>query len=37
MGHTRNNDIDAVYYNVSEKSLLAAKKRFEKYLTQILK
>ncbi|MDQ3190295.1 MAG: site-specific integrase [Bacteroidota bacterium] len=37
MGHSRNNDIDSVYYNVSEKNLLEAKKKFEKYLKQILK
>ncbi|MDQ3192820.1 MAG: site-specific integrase [Bacteroidota bacterium] len=36
MGHSLNNDIDNVYYNVSEKSLLAAKKQFENYLKQIL-
>ena len=36
MGHSRNNDIDSIYHNVTEKQLLEAKNSIEDYLNQLL-
>lgn len=37
MGHSRNNDIDSIYHNVTESQLLEAKNKLQTYLDRILK
>ncbi len=36
MGHSRQNDIDSVYYSITDSRLLEAKNKFELYLTKYL-
>jgi len=36
MGHSRSNDIDDVYYAVTESRLMEAKKKFECFLNKFI-
>jgi integrase len=36
MGQTRSNDIDDIYYIVTENKLLAAKEKFQNYLNRLM-